>query len=191
MRRFLVLLLLITFGSCAKDDNGPTGTVVIPDVIEGVVTDFNVTPLDSITPDRGVFMVFAINNVYKVEFNAIAQLQSNATLEFATDTILNNESRAFANLGKDAISYNPVKDNEILLLFNDGRKITGTFNLNTNFGGVFGEALISRWRDPTDPAKPNQKAKDDIIHLVQRYGDKDGTGPETAPQYLFAKVTKY
>ena len=190
MQRVLAMLLVIVFASCSKNDTGSTGTVAVPDIIEGVVTDFNVTPLDSITPDKGIFLISANNTVYKVEFNAIAQSQSNATLEFATDTILTDESREFANLGKDNISYHPVRDNEILLLFNDGRKVTGSFNFNTNFGGVFGESLISRWRDSTDPSKPNQKAKDDIIHFVQRYSDKDGSGPETSPQYLFAKVTK-
>jgi hypothetical protein len=190
MRRFLALLLFILFASCSKNYNGPSGTVEIPVAIEGVVTDFNLTPLDSITPGKGIFLISANNTVYKVEFNAVAQAQSNATLEFGTDTILIDESREFTNLGKDAISYNPVKENEILLLFSDGRKVTGSFDINTNFGGVFGESLISRWRDSAIPSKPNQKAKDDIIHLVQRYGDKDGTGPETAPQYLSVKVSK-
>jgi len=75
-------------------------------------------------------------------------------------------------------------------VFNDGRRVTGNFDLNTSFGGVFGQSVITEWRDPSDPTKPTQKAKDDIINLVHRYYDKDGPGPGASPQYLFAKVSK-
>jgi hypothetical protein len=191
MYRFFVLFLLLgAFISCSKKDGGSTTPVVIPDIIDGVITEFNLTPLDINTPDKGTFFISANNTIYKVDFNAAAQPASNARLIFESDTILTDQSREFANLGKDAIAYNPVADNLISIFFDDGRKVTGSFNVNTSFGGIFGEALISQWRDPSDPAKPTQKAKDDIINLVHRYSDKDGPGPETAPQYLFVKVSK-
>jgi hypothetical protein len=159
-------------------------------VINGVITEFNVTPIDINTPDKGTFLISANNTVYKVTFNAMAESESNAVLTFDSDTILTDESREFANLGKDAIAYNPVADNEILVLFNDGRKIDGVFNSYTSFGGVFGAATISQWRDPGDPSKPTQKAKDDIMNLVRRYSDQDGPGPQTHPQYLSVNVSK-
>jgi len=193
MHRFLVFFLLLgTFISCSKNEEVPPTPVVIPDFIEGVITEFNVTPLDINTPDKGTFFIFtsANNTNYKVDFNAALEPVSNAILIFESDTILTDQSREFANLGKDAIAYYPVAENKISILFNDGRKVTGLFNLNTSFGGVFGEALISQWREPGNPSKPTQKAKDDIINLVQRYSDKDGPGPEKAPQYLFVKVSK-
>jgi len=193
MHRFLVFFLLLgTFISCSKNEEVPPTPVVIPDFIEGVITEFNVTPLDINTPDKGTFFIFtsANNTNYKVDFNAALEPVSNAILIFESDTILTDQSREFANLGKDVIAYNPVAENLISIFFQDGRKITGTFNLNTTFGGVFGEALLSQWRDPSDPAKPTQKAKDDIINLVHRYSDQDGPGPETSRQYLFVKVIK-
>ena len=125
-----------------------------------------------------------------MDFNAAAESASNAYLVFASDTILIDQSREFTNLGKDAIAYTPVAVNQITIFFHDGRKITGSFNSNTSFGGVFGEVLIRQWRESNDPAKPTQKAKDDIIKLIHRYADKDGPGPEIAPQYLFATVSK-
>jgi len=191
MYRFLVLLpVLGGFFSCSKSEEGPPAPVVIPDIIYGVITEFNLTPINITTPDKGVFFIAAINTRYEVDFNATTNSESNAILMFESDTILTEQSREFANLGKDAIAYNPVRENQITILFNDGRKINGSFDFNTSFGGVFGEAVISQWRDPGDPAKPTQKAKDDIINLVQRYSDKDGPGPEIAPQYLFVKVFK-
>src|SRR6266487_6642448 len=191
MYRFFVLFLLLgSFISCSKNEEGSSSTpVVIPDVINGVITEFNVTPLDINTPDKGEFFISANNTSYKVNFNAVAESESNAILIFESDTILIDQSREFANLGKDAIAYNPVAENQISIIFDDGRKINGLFNSYTSFGGVFGEDLISQWRDSSDPAKPTQKAKDDIINLVQRYADKDGPGAATAPQYLFVKVT--
>jgi len=189
-RFFLFFLVFSTFISCSKNDGGSTAPVVTPDVIEGTITEFNVTPLDINTPDKGEFFISANNTIYKVNFNVAALSASNATILFASDTILTDDSREFANLGKDAIAYNPVGANQVLILFNDGKKVNGSFDLNTSFGGVFGAALISQWRDSVDPAKPTQKAKDDIINLVQRYSDKDGPGPETTPQYLFVKVSK-
>jgi hypothetical protein len=131
------------------------------------------------------------NTFYKVDFNAVEQSQSNAELLFASDTLLINESREFANFGKDAIAYNPLRENEITIFFDDGRKISGLFNSFTTFHGVFGEVLISQWRDSNDPAKPNQKAKDDITGFIKRYSDKDGPGPGITPIYLFIKVSKH
>jgi hypothetical protein len=192
MDRFLLLFVVLsTFISCSKDEEGPPPTPVIPDIINGVITEFNVTPIDINTPDKGTFLVFSNNTYYKVDFNAVAaETESNAILLFDSDSILTDQSREIANLGKDAVAYSPVADNFILIEFNDGRKINGLFNSYTTFGGVFGEQLISQWREPNDPAKPTQKAKDDIMNLVQRYSDKDGPGPETSPQYLFVTVSK-
>jgi len=189
-RLFVFFLLVSTFISCSKNEDGPLPPDVIPDIIEGVITEFNVTPVDINTPDKGTFFIAVNSTRYKVDFDAAAQSASNATLIFETDTILTDQSREFANLGPDAIAYYPVAENEITVSFHDGRRVKGLFDLNTSFGGVFGAALISQWRDPNDPTKPTQKAKDDIINLVQRYSDRDGPGPETAPQYLFVRVSK-
>lgn len=191
MRLLLVLLLVLNvLISCSKNEAGPTPPVVIPDIIYGVINEINVTPSDITTPDKGSLFISANNTIYKVEFNATDSSQSNATLFFASDTILTNDSREFANLGKDAVAYNPVADNEITISFKDGRKISGLFDLVTSFGGVFGEQLISQWREPNDPAKPNQKAKDDIRNFVRRYADKDGSGSGITPVYLSVTVTK-
>ncbi len=191
MNRFLFfLLLLAAFVSCSKKENPIPSPVTIPTTIDGVITEINLTPLDLNTPDKGTFLISANNTVYKVDFNAAAQSQSNSAIRFATDTILNDQSREFANLGKDAIAYNPVAANQVIVSFTDGRKVTGSFDLYTSFGGVFGETLISQWRAPNDPSKPTQKAKDDIINLVHRYADEDGPGAGTTPQYLIATVTK-
>ena len=59
--------------------------------------------MDSITPDKGIFLISANNTNYKVEFNAVAKSQSNASLEFATGTILTDECREFASMGNDKI----------------------------------------------------------------------------------------
>jgi hypothetical protein len=189
-RFFVAFLMLIAFISCSKDKSTTVTPVVIPPVIDGVITEFNVTPIDINTPGKGELLVSANNTSYKVDFDAAAQSASNATVTFDSDTILTDQSRQYSNLGKDAIAYNPVAQNHVLILFNDGRKVDGSFDLNTSFGGVFGEALISQWRDPNDPAKPNQKAKDDLIKFMQRYADTDGPGPGTTPQYLSVTVSK-
>lgn len=188
--RIFLLAALFLFVGCSKKNNDSGSPVVIPDIIIGVITDFNVTPLNIITPDKGIFVISMNNTRYKVVFNAVTQAESNAVLSFAADTILTDDSREFANLGKDVVAYNPVKENEITVFFNGGRKITGYFEINTNFGGVFGEALISQWRESGNPAKPNQKAKDDIRNLVLRYDDADGTGPGTNPVFLSVQVSK-
>ena len=191
MSRFPAFMLALgVFISCSKNDTGPVGPVVIPDSIDGVVVEFKLIQIDVNTLDKGTFFVTADNTKYRADFTASAEAESNAILKFQNDTILTDQSREFANLGSGAIAYNPVSANQISVFFHDGRKISGSFNQSTSFGGVFGEALISQWRDPGDPAKPTQKAKDDLINMVQRFDDKDGTGPDTTPQYLFIKISK-
>lgn len=189
MRRLLFLVIATTLFSCSKEA-GPDPTVIIPDIINGFVNEISVTPLNITTPDKGTFFISANNTIYKVDFNAVDQAQSNATLHFASDSILTDASREFANLGKDVVAYNPVAANEIEIRFNDSRKVNGSFDANTSFGGVFGEALISQWRTAGDPAKPNQKAKDDIKNFVSRYADRDGSGPAITPIYLFVTISK-
>lgn len=176
--------------SCSKNDDNTSPVAVIPDIINGHVMEIMVTPVDSTTPGTGSFLIWMTNTIYKVDFNATAQTQSNAVLFFDSDTILTNDSREYANLGKDVIAYRPVGVNEITVAFYDGRKITGGLDAETSFGGTFGEALISQWRSSPEPTKPTQKAKDDIQNFVRRYDDKDGDGPETAPVYLSVTVSK-
>ena len=183
------LFVLITVASCSNKDNGQP-PFVIPDNIDGVLGEIMVTPVNITTPDKGSLLI-SMNNVnYKVEFNAVPQSQSNATLSFTSDTIIRDESRAFANLGVDVVAYNPVGPNEITIRFTNGNKIFGWFDANTSFGGQFGQALIATWATPGDPAKPNQKAKTDISNFVKLYRDSDGSGPGTAPVYLLVQVTK-
>src|ERR1700694_3676187 len=99
MRRFLVLFLVLsTFISCSKNEAGSSTPVVIPGNIDGEITEFNVTPLDITTPDKGTFFISANNTSYKVDFNATAESQSNAILIFESDTILTDQSREVANL---------------------------------------------------------------------------------------------
>lgn len=184
----VALAVSLIFISCAKSGSS-SNPLVIPDNIEGVITELKLTPVDLNTPGKGEFFITSNVN-YKVEFDAADQSASNAFLIFETDTILTDQSREYTNLGKDAVSYNPVKENLVTIFFNDGKKITGSFDANTSFGGVFGEAVISQWRDTNDPSKPTQKAKDDLMNLVKRYADKDGPGPETVRQYLVVTVTK-
>ncbi|HEX8675730.1 MAG TPA: hypothetical protein VF700_00835 [Segetibacter sp.] len=191
MRRIIVLLLLINaLISCSKKEEALNPPVVIPDIINGAINEINVTPLDITTPDKGSLSISMNNTNYKVDFNATDEAKSNATLFFGSDTILTDESREFASFGKDAVAYRPVGANEITINFKDGRKISGRFDPITSFGGVFGEQLISQWRTSNDPAKPNQKAKDDIRNFVQRYSDKDGPGSGNTPVYLSVTVSK-
>lgn len=190
---FRLLVFVVACGiyiSCSKNENKTPPVEVIPDVINGSVAEITLTPINLTTPDKGNFYIFSNNTRYLVEFNAVSNAQSNAILIFDSDTILSDDSREYTNLGNDAVSYNPLRGNNITLILNDGKKVNGSFDINTSFGGVFGEAIINQWRTPGDPAKPTQKAKDDIINLVHRYGDKDGPGPDLAPQYLFAKISK-
>src|SRR3954470_11989071 len=113
MFRFLMLLLVVSaFISCSKDEEAPPPTSVIPDIIYGVITEFNVTPIDINTPGKGEFLIFSNNVFYKVDFNAVAESESNAYLLFDSDTILTDKSREFANLGKDAVAYNPIAENQ-------------------------------------------------------------------------------
>ena len=191
MCRFIVLLLLINaLISCSKKKEELNPPVVIPDVINGAINEIKVTPLDITTPDKGSLLISMNNTNYKVDFNATDEAQSNATLLFESDTILTDESREFASFGKDAVAYRPVGENEITINFKDGRKISGLFDPITSFGGVFGEQLISQWRTSNDPAKPNEKAKDDIRNFVQRYSDRDGPGSGSTPVYLSVTVSK-
>ena len=191
MNRVFGFLFAVTLAySCSNKESGPTPQPVIPDKIVGPITEMMVTPINITTPDKGYFLISMNNVLYKVQFNAVPQAQSNAVLVFASDTMINNNSRAFANLGKDAVAYNPVGPNSLIIHFNDARRIDGTFNNQSSFGGTFGESLIATWKDPADPAKPNQKAKDDISKFIMRYSDADGSGPGIAPVYLNVTVTK-
>ena len=88
-------------------------------------------------PDKGSFFIAANNTRYEVVFNAALAAASNAILVFASDTILYDMNREFTNLGNDAIAYNPVRPNKIMVVFNDGRQVTGYFDPNTSFGGVW------------------------------------------------------
>lgn len=187
--RFLLPVMLFLALSCKKD-NLSTPAVVIPNIINGTITDIEVAPVDITTPDKGTLFIIMNGTRYKVQFNAVAQAQSNATLAFSSDSILVNDSREYANLGQDVVSYNPLSPNEVRVIFYDGRKIVGQFDFNTKFGGAFGQALISQWRDANDPSKPNQKAKEDISNFVYLYDDKDGSGPGTEPTYLSVAVSK-
>ena len=77
MHRFLMLFLVLSsFISCSKDDEAPPPAPVIPDIINGVVTEFNVTPIDITTPDKGEFLIFMNGVFYKVDFNAVAESES-------------------------------------------------------------------------------------------------------------------
>ena len=190
MSRLLVFLLLLTASVSCSKKNSVLPPAVIPDIINGLILEVSVNPINITTPDKGALLIVMNSIIYRVDFNAVAQAQSNATLSFDTDTILRNESTEFANLGKDAIAYNPVGPNEITIRFTDGRKVFGFFDPNTSFGGVFGEQLISQWRNTTDPAKPNQKAKDDISNFVKLYADMNGPAPGIIPVYLLVEVTK-
>ncbi len=89
MYRYLLLFLVIsTFISCSKKEEVPPAPVVIPDVINGVITEFNVTPLNITTPDKGTFLISANNTIYQVDFDVAAESESNAILIFESDTIL-------------------------------------------------------------------------------------------------------
>lgn len=192
LMRLLVFLLLITaLISCSEKEEGTIPPAAIPDEIFGFVYEWNVTPLNITTPDKGFFLIIMNGTFYKIEFNATDQAQANATLRFAADTVLTDDSREFTNFGRDAIAYFPIKENEIEILFRDGRRVFGLFDVNnTIFSGTFGEQLISQWRTPGDPTKPNQKAKDDIRNLIRRYSDKDGPGPNVTPVYLSVTVSQ-
>lgn len=192
MYRFLVaVFFLCCLWSCSKDNGYPMPPPsVIPADLQGGITEFTLAPLDINTPDKGSFEVFANNTLYQVDFDAVPEASSNATISFRSDTILTDLSREFANVGPDAVAYFPVAINQVVVYFKDGRKVTGFFNGNSSFGGIFGAALISQWRTPNDPTKPNQKAMDDLIHLVERYADADGPGSGTSPQFLSATVSK-
>ena len=188
MARFLALFLVLGIFSCSKNEVVQPPPPPIPGSFDGVINEIGLTPIDLNTPDKGTIYMAVNNTVYQIDFDAATQSASNAILKFASDTILIDQSREFASFDKNTIAYNPVGVNLITISFTDGNKITGAFNLNTSFGGVFGETLINTWRTPGDPGKPNQKAKDDIINLVHRYTDKDGPGPESGPQYVFAEI---
>jgi len=188
-RLFVILFVIAAGASCSNKDN-PTPPFVIPDNINGPILEILVTPVNITTPDKGSLLI-SMNNVnYKVEFNAVAQVQSNATLSFVSDTIIRDESRAIGNLGVDVVAYNPVGPNEVTIRLTNGNVIFGRFDGNTSFGGTFGQALISTWKTTGDPAKPNQKAKTDISNFVNLYKDSDGPGPTVTPIYLLVQVSK-
>src|SRR5215210_1055992 len=101
MYRFVVLVLMLsTFISCSKNENMPLPPEVIPASLDGVITEFNLTPLNVDTLDKGSFFIFANNTNYRVDFDVASQAASNAVIRFVNDTILMDESREFANLGK-------------------------------------------------------------------------------------------
>jgi hypothetical protein len=187
LRLFILAFVVIVLNSCSESSKD-LPVAPIPDVINGVVISFMATPTNITTPDKTSFVVSMQNTRYTVTLSAVPQSQSNAMVLFATDTVLVDESREFANLGKDAVSYNPVFANEITIRFTDGRRISAYFDLNTDFGGTFGETLISTWRVPNDPAKPNQKARDDLKNFLKRYMDADGPGPAISPTYFVVNV---
>lgn len=191
MRQSLVCLLFaVVVVSCSKDEKKDLPPVVIPDIIVGTVLDIDFDPIDLTTPDKGTLRVIMNNTSYLVTFNAVTQPESNATLLFATDSIITEDSREVGNLGANKIAYNPVKDNEIHINFNDNRSVDGIFDIATSVGGTFGQSVISQWRSDADPAKPNNKARADLMEFVRRYQDKDGSGPEGAPIYLNVTVAK-
>src|SRR5574337_2194861 len=121
----------ILFVSCSSSEEIPPPTNEIPNLINGIITEVSLTPIDINTPDKGTLLINANNTIYKVNFNAVAETASNAMVVFNSDTILTDQSREFSNQGRDAVAYNPVAPNEILVLFNDGRKIDGIFNSYT------------------------------------------------------------
>lgn len=189
---FRIFIFLMVFGgvlACSKSDQS-LAPAPIPGNIDGIVIGFTAMPQNITTPDKNFFVISMNGTRFRVDMNAVPQSQSNALVFFSTDTILVDQSREFANLGKDAVSYNPVAQNDITIRFADGKKIFGWFDLNTDLGGVFGETLIFTWRNPADPAKPNQKARDDLRNFMRRYSDSDGPGPGTAPTYFFVEISR-
>lgn len=88
----------------------------IPGIIDGIITEFSVTPKDITTPDKAFFLISLNSTVYKVDIDAVAQSQSNAELLFASDTVLVKDSREIGNFGKDEVAYNPVKENTIFVI---------------------------------------------------------------------------
>ena len=188
-RLITISVLALSFFSCSKDDVSVTPTP-IPNIIEGIVTEFRVTPTDINTPNKASFLISLNNTIYKVDLDAVPQSQSNTELLFATDTVLIDESREVGDFGKDEVAYNPLRENTVFVIFNDGRKVTGMFQPFTVFRGVFGESLIAQWRETNDPAKPNQKAMNDLAAFMRRYKDKDGPGNGTEPTYILATVSK-
>src|SRR5215213_2780347 len=144
MSRLILFLFVLTASISCSKTNKPLPPVVIPDLIQGVLVEINVTPTNITTPNQGSLLISMQNTIYKVNFNAVPQAQSNATLSFDTDTILRDDSREFAQLPKDVVAYHPVGPNELTIRFTDGRKVFGWFDPNTTFGGVFGEQLIAQ-----------------------------------------------
>jgi hypothetical protein len=189
MNRIFILLLFVLAVSCKKnDDNDPQ--FVIPPLIQGSVKEFNVDPIDINTPDKGTMLVSMTGSIYKVEFNAAPQASANAVLSFQMDTLLTDDSREYANFGNDFVAWQFVRDNQVEVTLNDGRRVSAFFDFTSSFGGTFGESLISQWRTPGDPTKPNQKAKDDLRKFVRLYDDKDDDGPGTDPIYLSVQISK-
>jgi hypothetical protein len=190
MYRLIYIILVAGLLSCSKDESTPPPPAEIPDILNGDIAAITVEPIDITTPDKAHLLILVQNTLYKVNFDASPQAQSNALITFATDTILSEFSREFANLGEDEVAYNPLNPNDVTISFNDGRKVFGRFTVGTTFGGIFGRDLIAQWRVQNDPSKPNAKAKTDLMNFVKFYADKDGDGPETDPIYLTVSITK-
>ncbi len=189
-RILIVLVVLSAFMSCNKED-APIPQTPIPDNIFGNVREIEVSPTDINTPDKGFMVISMQDALYKVQFNATTQAQSNATLFFENDTVLIKESREYGNFGVDAVAYNPVKPNAVIFTFSQGpKKIEGVFNANTSFGGTFGAQLISQWRKPNAPTEPTQQAFDDLMQFVGRYMDSNGNEPGITPTYLNVTVSR-
>jgi hypothetical protein len=190
-RLTIVLAAICVLVSCSKSSAPPTTITPIPDIIIGQVREIDLRPVDINTPGQA-FLVISMNDaLYKVQFDATSQAESNATIFFATDTILVDESREFGNFGQDVVSYNPLYANELLIEFKEGgKRVSGEFNSNTSFGGTFGRDLISQWREASVPNKPNQKAKDDLQNLVRKYMDSNGDEPGIIPTYLAVTVSR-
>lgn len=189
-RLLFVLSLVLAMGSCSKSNDTPPVTPV-PDVINGTITDFSVTPINLNTPDKGTMLISMTGALYKVQFNVVPEAQANAKISFGTDSVLVDESRESGNFGQDVISYIPVAPNEVIFTFKEGpKKINGVFSYLTGFGGTFGSDIIASWRSPSDPSKPNAKAKEDLMNLVRRYMDSNGSEPGISPVHLAVSVIR-
>lgn len=191
MRKIVIVFISwVALLSCKKDSTPPTVTPV-PDIIRGQVREIEVVPVDVNTPGQGSMVVQMNDALYKVQFNVTAQAQSNASLYFANDTLLADESREYGNFGQDVVAYSPLRENEILIEFSQGTKrIEGSVSFYTGFVGVFGRNQISQWRESNDPSKPNAMAREDIRNFISRYMDSNGDEAGMSPLYLSVSVAR-